>query len=55
MKTIKYGNNGNAVPPIRLKPADNVDNKDAKVTTFEWTDLADNRVKKNIVVFAKDW
>ena len=53
MKTIEYDNNGNAIPPIGLKPADDVDDKDAEVTTFEWKDSAGNQVKKNVVVFRK--
>ena len=53
MKIIKYDHNGNAIPPIALKPDDDVNNTTHKKTLFEWKDSAGNCVKKYVIVFGK--
>ena len=53
MKSVEYDSNRNAIPPIGLKPEDDVNNTDHDKTTFKYKDAAGNRVKKNIIVFGK--
>ena len=53
MKLIEYNQHGNAIPPIALKPDEDVNATDHEKTSFEWKDSAGNRVKKDVVVFGK--